>query len=593
MNLVDKAETLAQLGAWGLAWLRRDIDYPSPVPKNPKFMSPRDAVRLIRDGDVVATSGLGGNQRASIMYSAVRQVFAQTGHPAGLTLVNLGGCGGRGVAPGTLEELGQPGLCARLITSHFETLPAMLNLAAAGQCELQCLPLGTLALLVDAMGRGEDSFLTATGVGTFIDPRVGPGSPVAKSARTPLVTVQRGRLRYRMPKIDVAIFNVPAADRRGNLYVKNAAMVGDSREIARAAKRNGGRVIANVGLLVEEGYDSVFLPAKQVDAVVYYPDTEQTGGVFHRQHWPVLTTDSDVPIEEGLARVQFINWLAGISARRTPADEIVARLAAATLLANTRKGARVSIGTGFSEEVARVVFEAGRLDDVTFMIESGVVGGLPAPGIYFGAAFCPEQIVSSAALFKLCYERLDATCLGVLQVDSDGNVNVSRRGDGARGYIGPGGFIDLATAATTIVFVSAWETHANVAVDGAALRFRNRGTPKFVERVDEITFCGRRAFEAGKRVFYATHVGLFQLGKRGMELVGLMPGIDVRRDILDATRMKVILPDSGHVPILPRSLFTPAGWVPRRRTPRRRPRPSPGRREAEVGRRAEGDRRSL
>ena len=56
--------------------------------------------------------------------------------------MNLGGCGGRGMAPGTLEELGRPGLCTRLITGHFETFRAMLDLAAAGQCELQCIPLG-------------------------------------------------------------------------------------------------------------------------------------------------------------------------------------------------------------------------------------------------------------------------------------------------------------------------------------------------------------------------------------------------------------------------------------------------------------------
>jgi hypothetical protein len=46
----SKAELLAQLASWGLRWLRRDTRYPSPVPDNPKFMSPHDAVALIRDG---------------------------------------------------------------------------------------------------------------------------------------------------------------------------------------------------------------------------------------------------------------------------------------------------------------------------------------------------------------------------------------------------------------------------------------------------------------------------------------------------------------------------------------------------------------
>jgi propionate CoA-transferase len=561
VQLWDQAAVVAQLARSALSWVRRDTGYPSPVPDNPKFHSPLDAVRLIRDGDVVATSGLGGNQRASIIYAAIREAFEKDGHPARLTVVNLGGCGGRGIAPGTLEELGRSGLCRRLITGHFETFRAMLELAEAGQCELQCIPQGTLALLLAGLAQGRNSRLSTTGIGTFIDPRVGPGSPVARSAAEPLVTVERGRLRYRLPAIDVAVFNVPAADRQGNLYVKHCAMIGESREIARAAKRNRGRVIANVGLLVDEGYDRIFLPAGMVDAVVYYPDTEQTAGVFHRAHWPVLTTESDTPIAEGLARVRFVNRLAGVTARRTGADEVVARLAAATLLANVRRGAYVNIGVGLPEEAARVLFEAGRLDDVTFVVESGVIGGLPAPGVYFGAALCPQRIISSAELFAMCYARLDAACLGVLQADSAGNVNVSKRGAGARRYVGPGGFIDLTTAADTIVFASGWTAHGEIAVEGESLRIVKPGVAKFVDRVDEITFSGSRALQAGKRVFYATHVGLFHLTRRGMELVGVMPGVDVRRDILDGTAMKVALPRTGRVPILPRSLFSAAGWA--------------------------------
>jgi hypothetical protein len=92
MQLLERAEVVAQLARAALSWIRRDTDFASPVADNPKFMSPRAAVELIRDGDVVATSGLGGNQRASIVYAAIRERFEKSGHPAGLTVVNLGGC---------------------------------------------------------------------------------------------------------------------------------------------------------------------------------------------------------------------------------------------------------------------------------------------------------------------------------------------------------------------------------------------------------------------------------------------------------------------------------------------------------------------
>ena len=52
-----------------------------------------------------------------------------------------------------------------------------LKLGDEGKCEVQCVPQGIMALLFDAQSRGKDSILTKTGVGTFIDPRVGRGSP--------------------------------------------------------------------------------------------------------------------------------------------------------------------------------------------------------------------------------------------------------------------------------------------------------------------------------------------------------------------------------------------------------------------------------
>ncbi len=560
MNWFEQARALAKLGRWGLSMLRRNTHYPSPVPDNPRFLSPLEAAERIPDRAVVAVSGLGGTQRASILFWAIREAFETRGHPRNLTLINLGGHGGRGMAPGTMEELGQPGLCTRFVTSHFETFHAMLELAEAGRCELQCLPLGIIALLYDAQRRGTDTVVTDTGIGTFLDPRRGRGSPVGRRRAEQLVEVVGGRLRYRMPRIDVALFNVPAADRHGNLYATNAANIGDSYEIARAAKRNGGLVIANVGLLVDKGHDDVFLPAKQVDAVVYYPDTEQMAGFFHRDPWLAVTPNADVPVADALAHARFVNRLAGITSRRSAVDEAVVRLAADTLATQVRKGSRVSIGTGLPEDLPRIVFEHGRVGDMTFLVESGALGGIPAPGVFFGTAFGPDAIVSPANLFKLSYRRLDATCLGALQVDAKGNVNVSKRGDGVRGYVGPGGFIDFAEAAQTIVFVCSWMVRGEMAVDNGIVRIVTRGAPKFVDRVDEVTFNGPRALKAGKRVFYATPVGLFRLTTRGIELARVMPGIDVYRDIIDFTPMPVALPGGDRVPLVPRSIVTGQGF---------------------------------
>jgi len=561
-RLAHEAEAAARLARWGLAMLRRDTRRPSPVPGSAKFVSARDAVERIPDGAVVAVSGLGVQQRASVLFAALCERFAETGHPRRLTLVNVGGHGGRGLLPGTLDELARPGLCARLVTSHFETMPGFLALAAAGRCELQCLPLGVIAQLYDAQRRGEDSVLSEVGLGCFIDPQVGRGSPVQGGRREQLVRAEAGRLRYRLPRIDVALFNLPAADRQGNLYARGAATVGDAFEIAGAAKRGGGLVIANVGR-VEPARGRAFLPAAKVDAIVFDPDAEQTPGYFHRDPWSAVTTRSRVPIRAALDQAgvaTFVARLGGGIARRSAVDELLFRLAAFTLASQVRKGARIAIGAGLPEEVARVVFESGRLGDVTFLVESGAIGGLPGSGAYFGAAFSPRELVSTAALFARCRRRLDAACLGALEVDARGCVNVSRRGRGVRRYAGPGGFMDFTAAARTLVFVSGWMRNGSLAVEDGALRVRRRGPPKFALRVGEVTFDAPRALAAGKRIFYATPVGVFQLTERGLALAAVVPGVDVRRDILAVTPIELVLPAGGEVPLVPEPVVSGVGF---------------------------------
>lgn len=559
MNILTKVWLTYKFLHWRFTWDRRNTHYRFTVPDNPRFMSPRDAIRLIKDGAVVGITGLGANMRASILYWATRELFQETGHPRNLTFLAPGGFGGRGRVPGTPEEMGIEGLCSRFFTGHTETFKSFLKLADKGKLELQCIPQGTFILLIEAMLKGEESYLTHAGVGTFLDPRVGRGTPVLDNGEQ-YVAAEDGSLRFWCPKLDVAMFNLPAADRKGNLYVKNAAMFGESYEMAKAAKQNGGIVIANVGKIVEKGYDDIFLPAEDVDAIVYYPKTEQTGSIYHKKPWLALTTSSDMPLEEGIARIRFINKLVGVTPQRSLVDQAVARLAATVFADSLHKGCMVNFGVGMPEEVSRLLLDGGLLKDMLGFTESGVFGGVAAPGIFFGSGINPKEIVSSAETFRRMYQDLDASVLGFLQVDSDGNINVSKRGEGAINYVGPGGFVDITTCARNIFFVGAWMANAKFALDGARVRVAEPGPIKFMEQVDEITFNGKEALRRGQNVFYITHVGAFRLTARGMELFRVMPGIDIQKDILNATPMKIVLPEDGKVPVVDESVTTGQGF---------------------------------
>jgi propionate CoA-transferase len=560
MNIVEKIRIVHGIIRWRLNWDKRDTHYRFTVPENPKFMGSRDAVELIHDGDVLAFSGLAGSQHPTIMHWAIRELFEKTGHPCDLTVMCVGGMGGRGIVPGTLEELGQEGLCTRFITGHQETFKAMLRLAENGKMELQCVPQGTLSLLFDAQTRGEDSVLVDTGIGTFLDPRTGRGTPIAGENAEQLVAVEGDKLRYRLPRINVAIFNAPAADREGNIYMKNCPMIAELPEIARAAKKNGGVAIANVGLIVDKGYDEIVLPADLIDAVVLYPPVDSRSTRMLTKFGNAVTIDSDVPIDKGYEQLRFINKVLGVTPRRTQSEQALARLAAAALAENVKRGATVNIGTGLPEQVCRNLYEGGLLDAVTFFTESGVVGGIPSPGAFFGTAVHPERMISSAQVFKMAHESLDVTVLGILQVDSNGNVNSSKRGEGPLNYVGPGGFIDFSTSAKMVIFVGKWAARGKVQVVGNKLKIVEPGKPKFVDKVDEITFSGERALKTGTKVFYATNVGLFRLTDRGVELTRVMPGIDIQKEILDFSPMKIVLPESGEVPVVEDSIVTGRGY---------------------------------
>lgn len=581
MNVFRKITLVYKVLRWRLNWDWRDIDYAEGKPDHPLFVTPRQAVeRFVRDGDFVSVSGLGGNQHATVLHFALRDVHAETGHPKDLTVMAIGGMGGRGRVPGTIDEVGQPGLCARFVTGHFETFKSVLKLADAGRCELQCLPQGTLSLLIEAQANGEESVLVPTGVGTVFDPEIGRGTPLAGTGAEQWVMKEGAELRYRIPPITCALIAAPGADREGNIYIENAAMIAEIPELVRAVKRNGGRVIVNVGTIVDHDPKKVFVKAEDVDAVVYYPRTGQCLLRTYDNPWDVLLPHSATPMDEAIEEVRFINNTLGVTPKRNDADKATGRLAASIFAEHAWEGALVNIGTGLPEEVCREIYEGGLLDKITFFTESGVVGGVPNPGAFFGTAVKPDYMTTSAKVFHRAHEELDVTCLGTLQVDSLGNVNVSKRGEGAINYVGPGGFIDFSTSAKMVIFIGAWMAHSKLAIEDGKLKILERGKPKFIEQVDEITFSGPEALKAGRKVFYVTNVGVFQLTERGLTLIRVMPGADIQKDIIDFAPAKIVLPESGDVPVVDRSVVTGkdyslqlTGSRPKSATPPREPYP--------------------
>ena len=543
MNFRDKARLIAHLLRWRLRWERRDLDYRPGPGVSDRFMTVRDAVARIPDGATVITSGMAGNARCSAFFWAVRDRYRQEGSPAALTWLSVGAQGGRGRAPGTVEELAEPGLLARYISGHVETAKRLLDLAEAGELAIHVLPQGEMARLIEAQSRGVTSLRSRTGVGTFLDPRVGTGAAVGQAPGEALIEPAGDRLRYRLPPIDVALVSASCADREGNVYFKDMATLTEIREAVRAARYNDGLALAVVQRLIEPAGDEIGVPAGELDAVCVNPWNEQSVAAWQGEPWRLFSPGGDGDDHEAIERLRFVNRVLHITPVRGPVETALARLGAIHFANVVPGDAHVNIGVGYPEEVCREICESPLRPAYTFTTETGVYGGIPAPGIYFGAAVNPERQESSAWMFRFYRKGLGAAVLGLLQVDAEGNVNVSRRGPAMSDYVGPGGFPSIIEAANTVIFIGAWMAGARWRIQDGGLRLAQPGTRKFIDQVDEITFSGPRALADGKRVYYVTHVGIIELTPRGLQLIRLMPGIVPERDLFPHTGARIRLAD--------------------------------------------------
>lgn len=560
MNLLERFRLLLHILRWRLRWSKKNLDYRPSEPVSSKFITAREAARRIPEGATVLSNGLAGNARCSVFFWAIRDSFQRTGMPRHLTWVNVGAQGGRGKVPGTIEEVGLPGLLDRYVAGHLETCKAQLRLAQKGQLELHTLPQGVMTFLLEAQAHGRSQFSSPVGLGTFLDPRVGKGSALTQWAQAQYVAAENHALLYFLPKIEIALINAPYADAEGNIYFKHAATHTENIPSAQAARANGGKVFVTVSGLIPKDAAAIDMPADMVDYIVVHPYNEQTASVRQRAYWPMFTPGAPVEASKAIRQLRFINNVLKITPVRSAVEFALGRLGARVFASAATPGAMVNIGVGFPEEVARQLVDHGLSGQLLFTTEAGAYGGLPAPGIFFSAAIGPQHLESSLEMFHRYERELDVAVLGFLQVDSAGNVNASHRGPRLTDVVGPGGFPDIAAGAHTVIFVGTWMANARFAIENDRLRILKPGTCKFVKAVDYITFNAHEALRMGKRVYYVTNVGVFALTANGLELREVMPGIDVKRDILDVSTATIHLPVSGKVPVVPESVLSGRGF---------------------------------
>ncbi|PWC16664.1 acyl CoA:acetate/3-ketoacid CoA transferase [Brenneria roseae subsp. roseae] len=495
------------------------------------FITAQDAAEMIQDGDTLCTIAMTLVGASESILKQIESRFKTTGHPQNITLLHS--CGQSDRSRG-IQHLAYEGLVKRIIGSHWGLQPKWMDMIANSQVEAYCLPQGQIAQLYRSMACGLPGKMSKVGLGTFIDPR-DEGGKMNERTR-PLENIidiitydDEEYLFYKAIPLDVVIIRGTTCDEMGNLTTTEEAMKLEILPAVLAAKRYGGKVIAQVKQVAENGTlnpKDVTVPGVFIDAIVVC-DTPQED---HRQtsSWffdPSYSGQLKVPASH--------TTLAPFNERK-----FIARRAAMEL----KKGNVLNVGTGIPNDmVGRICNEEGINDDIMITVESGIYGGNPAGGIDFGIGQnLVAMITHQEQMDYYNGAGVDITFMGLGELDKEGNVNSTKMGTRCTGA---GGFIDITQNAKKIVFCGTFTANgAKYQFEDDKLIILEEGkVKKMLNHVAQISFNGKIARQKNQEVIIVTERCVFKLVEHGVELIEIAPGIDLNTHILSQMDFKPII----------------------------------------------------
>lgn len=514
-----------------------------------KLKTAEAAAKLIPNDGVVAVNSSSGLCCPDAVLQAIGERFDREASPKNLTTIHPIAAGDMFGTKG-VDHIAKPGLLSKVIGGSYPSGPSkaepplVWQMIAKNEIAAYNVPSGIVFDMLREGAAKRPGVLTKVGMETFVDPDL-EGCAMNDAARAePIVRHQDfdgdNWLYFKAAVPDVAIIRATTSDEKGNLSFEQEGAYLGAMEMALAAHNNGGLVIAQVRRVAKNGSirpHDVRVPGILVDVIVEAPEMLQT-----------TATPYDPAISGELIRP-----LDSFTMPEFNVNKVIARRVAQELC----DGWAVNIGFGISANVPRIFIEEGLHGSITWVIEQGAVGGVPLLDFKFGCASNAEAFVASPHQF--CYFQaagFDASLLSFLEVDSEGSVNVSRLAAIPHRTAGAGGFVDITTRARKIVFSGNFSAGAKLGINDGKLVIEREGkVAKFVQKVDQVSFSGKRARAQGQQATFVTERCVIELREKGLVVTEVAPGVDLQRDVLDQAEADISVADD--LRLMDQRLFRP------------------------------------
>ena len=200
-----------------------------------KIMTPQEAASLVKDNDVIATSGFVASGCPEALTKALEKRFLDTGKPQNITLFYSAAQGNRDGSGA--DHFAHKGMTKRVIAGHWNMAPKLGQLVLDNEIEGYNLPQGTLSQLFRDIAAHKIGTLTHVGLNTFVDPRNGGGKLNTKTTEDLVELVEicgQERLIYKAFPIQICFIRGSYCDESGNITLEREVAPLEATSIAQA-----------------------------------------------------------------------------------------------------------------------------------------------------------------------------------------------------------------------------------------------------------------------------------------------------------------------------------------------------------------------